>query len=414
VNWKSRIPPWRTAKVTKKIKYNRRSTDKPNSLLGRLRILKSESGGAGQKPTPFDIKTRKIRRVLNISIAVAVVMMAVICFVPIEETYTAEGIVRPGNYQRLYAVADLEQREGPLVSEGDRVVKGQVLMHFHLPELEYKIMETKELLETLKGQLELQKARTASFEKLPLPKEFWEIKQQLDKSKFNRDYYESQLKRAQKLLETGDVSVQYVDQAKLEFSQANIEYERLTQRFELIDTGYTDTLLKEAKAQETQIEGRIEAVKPRLDALEKQLERQSVVKASVDGVVLDMPCKDIIGQIKAGRELVYMSTGSERMVEIFGMQRNFDKVKVGQKVRYKSQLYDAMRFRQAEGTVSNISMIRQQDELTASNANGGGYRYYSILATIDQQPRELKLDSSVTARIIVRKDRLIKVLLGDN
>ncbi len=351
-------------------------------------------------------------RLLNITIAIVAAMMASICLIPIEDVYTAEGIVRPGSYQRLHATNDLEQRQRPLVKEGDRVEKGQVLMRFYLPELEYKIMETRGLLETCQAEWALQKAKTASFEKLPLPKELWEIKQQVDKSKFNRDYFQSQLDRAEKLLKTGDVSVQSVDQAKLEFRQAEIEHERLSQRFELINTGYTETLLKEAKAQETNIFKKIEAVKPRLEALEAQLQRVSVLVAPADGIILDMPCKDIIGQIKAGRELVYMSTGGARVVEIFGLQQNFDKVKIGQKVRYKSRLYDTMKFRQAEGTVSKISLIRRHDEATP--VNNPDYRYYSILATIDKQPKELKLDSNVTARIILRKDRLIKVLLGYN
>ena len=135
----------------------------------------------------------------------------------------------------------------------------------------------------------------------------------------------------------------------------------------------------------------------------------SVLKAPADGVILDMPYKDVIGIIQAGKELVYMSIGDAHIIEIFGLQKNFDKVRVGQPVMYKSKMYNTLKFGYAEGRVFKISRIREygQRDMQANND-----RYYSILATIDKQPKELKLDSNVTAKITLREARLIKVLFG--
>ena len=104
-----------------------------------------------------------------------------------------------------------------------------------------------------------------------------------------------------------------------------------------------------------------------------------------------------------------MAIGDGRMIEIFGLQQNFDLVKVGQLVRYKSKVYDPMKFGYAGGRVAKIGQIR-------GTPTGGTQadRYYSILATIEKQPKELTLDSNVTAQVILRKDRLVKVLFGVN
>ena len=384
-----------------------RSAKLGGSLLGRLQI---RAAGDSRPPVPFDRKILWVKRILNVVLLIALGMIIALCLVPIEDIYVAEGVVRPGQYRRLYAASDLEQQDRPLVSEGQHVSAGQVLMRFHLPERQYSIMETRELLAGAKAELELQKAKTASFEKMPLPASLWEIKEQLAKSKFNRDYYQLQLARAQELAQSGDVSVQDVERAKLEFEQAKIEQERLSQRFELVDAGYTETLLKQAQAEENRIVSQIENVQQRLQSMEAELARLSVLRAPADGIILDLPQKGVIGMIDAGRELAYMSVGNERMVEIFGMQENFHRVQVNQQVRFKSRMYDPAKFGNATGHIVKIGQIRHPE--WQSNASGAENRYYSILATIDEQPAELKLDSNVTAQIVLRKDWLIKVLFG--
>ena len=387
--------------------FDRLKLDSDRPLFDRLRIRKTERDS--KSPMPFDERLKKTRQILNISIVLTALILFAVLFVKIEDVYTAEGVVRPGQYQYIYASKDLEQRQKPLVNEGDNVKKGQPLMKFTLPELEYKILEYREMLETYQAELDLQKAKTTSLEKMPLPKELWEIKEQLNKSESDSAYYEAQYERMKKLEASGDVSQQEVEKAKLEYEQVNIELERLRQRVEIIDTGYTEDLINQAKAEENQIVKKIDNTKPYLNKLEEELKYLSVLKAPADGVILDMPHKDVIGIIQAGKELVYMSIGDAYIVEIFGLQKNFDKVRVGQSVTYKSKMYNPLKFGYARGRVFKISSIREygQRDMQASDD-----RYYSILATIDKQPKELKLDSNVTAKITLRKARLIKVLFG--
>lgn len=378
-----------------------------NSLLGRLRIRNIKDD---QPPTPFEVRIRWVKRCLTVAIMLAVAMLVAFCLAPIEDVYTATGIVRPGEYRRLYASTDLEQRAKPAVHEGDEVKKGDVLMTFRLPELEQKILGTEEELRNTSAELLLQQAKTRVLKKNPLPKELWEINEQVAKGKFNRDYYQAQLERVEELAKSGDISKKDADRARLEYEQAKIEHQRVKQRFEMINTGYTDTLMDEARAAENKIAIKLDNLRERLEMMNSELVRLTVIKAPEDGRILDMPQKNVVGIIKAGQELVYMLVGDTRLIEIFGLQQNFDKVSCGQKVRYKSEVFNSLKFGYAEGRVTNISQIRSSQ--TGDSRTGMGERYYSIIATIDKQPKELKLDSNVTAQIILREDRLIKVLFG--
>lgn len=381
--------------------------DTTDRILQRLRIKGAEDDKEIAPPKPFDQKVRKITKLLNICIALALSMLIGVFITPVEDTYNAEGIVRPGQYRQLFAPTDVEQWKRPLVTEGQQVKKGQILMEFRLPDLHKEILVTEQSLENAKSELEVKRAQKAAVEKLPLPKELWEIEQQFTKSKYNMEYYEIQLERMKKLAKSGDISEQDLDRARLDYEQAKIEYERFKTRYELIDRGYTDTILAQSTAEEEKILNEIQILKDRIEYLKSEHERLSVLRAPGDGIILDIPRKNVIGTIKAGEQLVYMSIGDSKVVQIFGLQKNFDKVEVQQRVRYKSRVYDSLKYRQAEGRVVKIGQIREPERYSQGSTSD---RYYSIIATIDKQPKELKLDSNVSAQIIVSRKRLIKIL----
>ena len=395
---------------SKKVKKKISSLVSAIEPKGRKERLRIRSGAENAPPKSFEWHIRWPVRLLNATVLASLVMLAVICILPIEDIYTADGVVRPSRYRYLYASADLEQRGAPLVSEGQEVKKGDLLMRFYLPDMEDEILQARQDLETARADLDVQKAKTASLEKLPLPKELWEMRDQLSQARLKTEYLKTQLERSKTLRASGDISQQELDKARMEYEQTVIESDRLAQRMELIDTGYTDTLLAQAHAEEHRIAGQIEIIQTRLERLESEHHRLSELRAPDDGMILEMPYKNIIGTIARGQRLVYMSIGDGRTVQMFGMQKNFDKVQIGQRVRYKSQVYDYMKFDYAEGHVVKISQIREGP--VQSPGDGNDERYYSIIATIDKQPKELTLDSNVTAQIIIRKTMLLRVLFG--
>ena len=149
-------------------------------------------------PPKFDKKMVVIRRVLYFTLFLAIVFLLVILFASIDEAYTAKGYVLPAEDIELFAPANATISE-ILADEGDKVTSGQVLMRFDLPELDEEIMKTHQELKNLLADQKFYKAKMERMEKLPLPKELWEIKDQVEKSKVDMDFRSSQLERFKKL-----------------------------------------------------------------------------------------------------------------------------------------------------------------------------------------------------------------------
>jgi len=374
-----------------------------------------ETIATASPPRPFREKLKTLRRLLTVSVSLTVVMLIGIIFAPIEEHYNARGVVRPAEHRTLYASADLEQRQTPDIHEGQRVEKGDVLMRFHLPAMEKEIASLKQDIANCQAELEVARARASASEKMPLASDLWEMKEQLAKSEASVRYYDSQLKRTESLFASGDTSARDVEKARLEFEQATIENERLRQRNQVVEGGYRQDVLDQARAAEKQVETRLGTLRQRLELLEGEHERLSVLRAPEDGIVLDIENKYVVGTIKAGEKLLYMAVGEGKVVEVFGPQKNSDRVQVGQIVRLKSEVFDAMRQEFAEGKVVKVSEIRSTDVFGESGVAGAGQgpgRYYSIIATVDKQPRELKLDSNVRVQIVIGKDYLYRILFN--
>lgn len=358
-------------------------------------------------PPSFDKKMRGLRRALNAVLFLTAAMVVAVGFAPIEELYRARGVVRPAKSQYLLAPADMELRDPPEVQEGDAVEADQVLMRFHLPDFERRILDTETDIENHKADLRLQQTKTKRLERLPLPPEFWEMSDQVAAAKLRMVAATAQLERMESLIESGAASTQQVEEAHTAFEQAKIAHERMQGRFELIEDGYGSTLVDEAKAEEARIAQRITGDEGRLAAMRAELERLECLRAPGKGMVLELPHKHTRGMIARGEILAYLSQGDEKQVEIFGFQKNVDQVQVGHPVRYKSEVFDPFKKGYARGEVLRISSIRRhpRDLPDAS----GQQRYYSIFASITEQPQELTLDSNVTAQIVLRKAPLIKV-----
>ncbi|MFW6304083.1 MAG: hypothetical protein ACOC2L_05620, partial [Candidatus Sumerlaeota bacterium] len=305
-------------------------------------------------PPAFEKKLGIVKVALNVAILMAVALFVALGLAPIEEHYNAEGVVRPAASQNLRAAKAVEMRQAPLVEEGHEVEQGQVLMRFHLPELEQRILDLKTQKDYFEAELQLQRTRMRRLEKLPLPKEFWEIEEQVEQSKQLMEFHRSQLGRTRKLAESGITSEIDEEKNALEYERAKIQYERLKSRLALVEE-YSAALLAEAKAEEKRLESRIKGFGEKLSALKAEKDRLSVLKAKADGIILDLPHKNTRGLLEAGTVLVYMSIGEEKVLEIFGLQKNFDRVLVGQPVLFKSEIYDPLKSGYGKGVVKQIS-----------------------------------------------------------
>jgi multidrug resistance efflux pump len=401
----------------------------PAGREARQRII--PVSGEMRPPRPFESQLHRIRLAANASVALALIVLAGFCMTPIEDNYSASGVVWPAEYQDLYAGADC-LTSTTLVRANDVAEPGQVLMTFRLPEMENQVQDLEGQEAVLAAKFELERAHTAVKRVQPLPQEFWELSQQIEKSAASVAYYESQLHRQTETAKAGGASARDVEAAQLQYDQAKIEHQRLESRLGLVNKeGLGKVLLAEAEAGELVLQRDLERTRAQLAAQRERLAELSVLRAPVRGTILELYNEHPGQQCRRGDLLVYMALADQRIVEIAGDQHNFHRVVIGQKVRFKSDTYDAFKYGYAQGHVIKISPIRSSVTLggqsrssgeaggpggsgggQAAGAASGGELRYMIKAAIDSEPMPLKLTSTVQAEIVLRKDRLYKVVLG--
>jgi multidrug resistance efflux pump len=363
------------------------------------------------RPPSFDKRIRAAKGILTLALLTATGVLAALCWAPIEEYYSAPGRVLPRYYREIYAPADGFVEES-YVDENDHVTTGQVLVRFRFPDLDLKIMESRIHIKDLQAQLALQQKRNEATSLLALPKDLWGITQEIDKTQSDMAYYKSQISKLEGLVGEGVSSQQELDKIKHSYEQSKIQNEKLKESTKILEEGYRETLLAQSQAEVTLSEERIRGEEERMAFHLSEKERLSTIVAPVDGIILNMH-NDGPGEfVRRGDLMAYMTEGKTRSVKIYGGQRNIHLVREGQTVRYKSDIYDPLDFEYAEGHITYVSAIRDHDDLVGGPTGGPGAETYTIYASIDLEPQELMLDSTVQAEVVLRKDRLVKILFG--
>lgn len=349
---------------------------------------------------------------LNWVVFLSAILLIVVGLSPFHQYYMAPGVVVPAEYHDLYAQMDAVVEEC-LVREDDRVEAGDVILRLEIPLLEDEIQRVSESLANLRATLEVKQKQIAVTEQLPLPKELWEIRSQVEQSEMETAYYKSQYKRALELSDSGVASEQEVEKAKLQFEQAEIQQERLKERFDLIQSGYSESLMGQIRAEANQIETQIRGMENRLQDLQRKHSRFSTLTAPGKGTILSLPARHKGQMVRQGALLVYMSLGDTREVRISGDERNLYRVRPGQIVQYIPELYDSMLFRQATGHVLKVSQVRRSSSVFAGMAENDNQRgAYHIYASIAEEPIPLKIGSQVNARVVLEERRIWRLVLG--
>ena len=377
---------------------------------GRKRGERIRTSVQAPPPEPFDQRIKRVRRALNALIIAAIAMIVAIGVAPVEECYTAKGRVQPAHYRYLFAPTQATISE-VLVHEGDHVTTGQTLLRFDMPDMTREILEKEEQIHNLQANLDAETAHYTALEQLPLPKDMWEMSDQLAQTRKQMEFSSSSLERYKRLAKEGVASVQEVERTQLQYDQARIDHERLSKRLEILGKGYEGNLLNEAKAKEKQIRVDLQGAQEVLAYLKDRFQQYSELKAKEEGFILNI-LHDEGELVPRGQQLIYMNTSQrQRVVRINGGQKDIDRISAGQRVRYKSAIYNPLLSDYSYGAVVEVSQVRETDEASAPSA---GPQEYTIYASIDEEPQgqELKLDSDVTAQIILRRDRLYKVIFG--
>lgn len=207
-----------------------------------------------------------------------------------------------------------------LVTEGDRVKKGEVLGYLQNDELEAKVLQAKAAIGVADGQISeavgaqstaeakkdqgsttvnvtkdtaekkvkqakaAVKAAEANLEALKngaRPEEIKQAKSQLTATKAIKDTAKDNLDRLQTLLEEGLVSQTDVDKANTSYQEANGQYEVAKQQYEIALKGPRE---EEIKAAEAQVEQAKAAYELAVASKEEVSVRQGDVKAAEAGI----------------------------------------------------------------------------------------------------------------------------------
>lgn len=360
------------------------------------------------RPANIQQQLRRVRRLVMWLSAISIILLVgLAAFIPIDERIQATGFIRAAQDVRLFAPEDgvLKSLD---VKEGDQVAKGDPIFHLDDTLQLAELQQIQANLEKARSDLEVQKARLERTAKLPLPKEFWHLQEELSVTRERMRQSVVEYERAQHLEQRGLISRQETERARLAVEISRADAMKTQEKMQIVEKGFESSILKESVAE-------IQAAQTALHALEveRQLRVESiercVLRASEGGVVTLLNKRRPGERVQRGEDLAHIAHGGATRVDIFAGENQFYRVRQGQRVLMKSKSFDTLRHGYIEGHVTQVAM--EPESLNKSDTNTSAYR---IVVAIDHTPLELSIGSSVEARIIFQRIPLWKLALPEN
>lgn len=360
-------------------------------------------------PANIQRQLQGVRRlVLRLFAFSIVLLVAALAFVPVDKRVWATGRVRAAHDARLYAPEDgilksVEVPEGGHVAKGDPVIRLDDTLH----RAELKQIEAN--LEKARSDLEVQKARLERTAKLPLPKEFWHLQEEVGVTRERTRQSEVEYDRAIQLEKRGLISRQETERARLAVEITRADEMKAQEKVQIIEKGFESSILDEAYSEIQAAQASVRALE-----IERQLRLESiercVLRAPAEGVVTLLNKRRPGERVQRGEDLAHLAHGGATRVDIFASENQLHRVRPGQRVLMKSKAFDTLRHGYIEGRVVRVGI---EPEINAGNEAGGdaGYR---IVADIEHTPLELSIGSTVEARIILQRIPLWKLTLPEN
>lgn len=415
--------------------------DGADQAFGHGRRGEALSLEAGQVPPNLLRWLKGVTAVLAGSLAVSAI-------IPIQDYVVASGEIEPaGEIQKV------QHLEGgivsqQLVSEGQRVKKGQVMLKLDEGEIGSQenqtatritnlTLEQRELRRALGQEAMNSKKRTPTDPSPEVAKAFQDLQQQkardisrqitladqrLATLKAKRREYldevallKQQTKAYESLDRSGAIPHNDVLEAQRRIASTETQLAELdgtiaeteTQRFELRAKLRTETLEQLAKV--TSEKAELQSVLGRqlgeLDRLQ--------VRSPVDGIVKSYTIKTIGGVIAPGSVVAEVVPIGQRLEAFTRVKpKDIGNVRLGQKVEVKVQAYDYSRYGTIAGKVDAISAGTFQDEKT-------GEPYYKVRVALDRDyagktvgKNLLVPGMTLTADILTDRTTLLFYLLG--
>ncbi len=360
------------------------------------------------KPVNIQHQLRLMKRMMLLLLTLsAVVLLGVLLFIPIDERVIASGRVAAARDSRLFAPEDGVLKEVE-AWEGARVQKGQPVLRLddtlHVAELK----QIDANLEKARGELDIQKARLERTSRLPLPKEFWHLQEDLGMARERIRQSTVEYERFVELQKKGLISQQEAERARLAVEIARSEEMKVEEKGQILEKGLESTILGEAGAEIRAAQAAVRALEVERQLRIERIER-CVLRAPEDGVVTLLKKRRPGERVQRGDDLAHLAHGGATRVDIFAGENQFHRVHPGQRVLMKSKAFDTLRHGYIDGRVVRAAIEPEVDMETGAT----GTSAYRVVAEIERTPQELMIGSTVEARIIIQRIPLWKLLLPE-
>jgi len=244
---------------------------------------------------------------------------------------TVTGLVEPVETVKVNAKVVGQVKE-VLVSEGDEVQKGDILIRLDDEQISLQVAQANATLDSAKASLE--KVRAGAR-----PQEIKQAEAAMQQAKINLDSAEESFQRMEKLFSEGAVSEQQYDQAKGQFEIAQAQHQSAKERYELIKEGASEEDIKVTQAQVRQAQSALNIVKAQLD--------NTIIRAPIGGKVTAILAKT--GEmISSAVPILTILDVSELYVKSGISEKDIASVRISQEVEI---LIDAFPRNQFKGEV---------------------------------------------------------------
>jgi len=329
-------------------------------------------------------------------------------FVPVDERVLASGKVRAEADSYLYAPEDgvLGQIHA---YEGETVKAGQPVLSLDDSSLRQELKQLEASILKARNELDAQKLNLERTLKLPLPREFWHMQEDLQIARERLRQSEIELNRYNELFQKGLISRQELERTQLSLELARAEETKAKDKLGILDLGLESSILDEARALIIGAQSSLFEFEVRREILMENIER-GILRAPRDGVVTQLLKRRPGERITRGEDLAHLAHGPANRLDLFAGENQIHRVRSGQRVIMDALAFDAMRHGYIEGTVTRVPLEPER----RIDAEGTSTAEYRIAARIDSSPVELVIGSSVQAKIVLQRIPVWKLLLPEN
>lgn len=348
---------------------------------------------------------RRMRRVVVVLLVLStVLLLGLLIFVPIDERVDAKGTVTSERDTHLYAPEDGTLKATD-AHEGDQVKKGQAVLHLDDTHHQAELQQIEAAITKARSELDFQKARLERTAKLPLPKEFWHMQEELGIARERIHQSTVEFQRASDLHAKGLLSQQDVERAGFALEIAKSEESKSQDKLRILGQGLESTILTEAQAEIQNAHAALQALEVERHLRQENIER-CILRTPEDGTVTLINKKRPGEKVTLGEDLAHVAHGAATRVDVFAGENQYHRVQPGQRVLMKSKSFDTLRQGYIEGRVIRVSM--EPDRTDPS-----GEPLYRVVTHIEHSPQNLVIGSTVEARIIIQRIPLWKLLLPE-